>query len=120
LISYCDDDWPNDPDDRHSTTSHLFLSVGNVISWLSKKQAVVALSTSKAECIALCSAAQKAVWLRRLLNSFQKIPGAVVLMEGNQGAIALSQNPVEHARTKHVNIRYYLVFCPRSRGEKTH
>jgi len=87
----------------------LFLSAGGVISWLSKKQAVVALSPSEAEYIALCSAAQEAVWLRRLLNSFQEIPDAVVLMEDNQGAIALSQNPVEHARTKHVDIRYHFV-----------
>ena len=47
LIGYCDADWANDPDDRHFTTGHLFLSAGGVISWLSKKQAVVALSPAQ-------------------------------------------------------------------------
>jgi len=61
FIGFCDADRANDPDDRHSTTGHLFLSAGGVISWLSKKQAVVALSTSEAEYIALCFAAQEAV-----------------------------------------------------------
>ena len=69
LIGYSDADWAGDLEDRHSTTGNLFLMTGGPISWLSKKQAVVALSTSEAEYVALSSATQEVVWLRKLLIS---------------------------------------------------
>ena len=67
LIKYCDADWADDRDDRYSISENVFLMVGGPISWLSKKQAIVALSTSEAECVALCIATQEAAWLRRSL-----------------------------------------------------
>ena len=110
MTGYSDADWASDPDDRHSTTRHLFVIAGGTVSWLSKKQAIVALSTTKAEYVALCSAAQEAVWLRRMLYELGTLSEKpTVLMEDNQGAIALSQNPVEHARTKHIEIRYHFI-----------
>ena len=100
---------------------------GGAISWLSKKQAVVALSTSEAEYVALSSATQEAVWLRRLLTDLSAVPqGPTLVMEDNQGAIAIARNPVAHGRTKHIDIRYHyireavqegtvvLCFCPTS------
>jgi len=108
LIGYSDADWRGDADDRHSTTGNLFMMAEGAISWVSKKQAVVALST--AEYIALSFATQEAVWLRRLLSDFGAAPTKpTVLMEDNQGAIAIARNPVAHARTKHIDIRYYYV-----------
>ena len=110
LIGYSDADWAGDQDDRHSTTGNLFVMAGGPISWLSKKQAVVALSTSEAEYVALSAATQEAVWLRRLLTSLKAIPnGPTVLMEDNQGAIAIAKNPIAHARTKHIDIRYHYI-----------
>jgi len=110
MTGYSDADWASDPDDRHSTTGHLFVIAGGTVSWLSKKQAIVALSTTEAEYVALCSATQEAVWLRRLLNELETVSDKpTVLMEDNQGAIAISQNPVEHARTKHIDVRYHFV-----------
>ena len=53
LIGFSDADWAGDQDDRHSTTGNLFLMAGGPVSWLSKKQAIVALSTSEAEYVAL-------------------------------------------------------------------
>ena len=83
---------------------------GGAISWLSMKQATVALSTSEAEYVALSLAAQKAVWLRRPLADLQSAPhGPTLLMEENQGAIAFARNPVAHARTKHIDIRYHYI-----------
>ena len=71
------------------------LYVPSTISWLSKKQAVVALSTSEAEYIALSLATQEAVWLRRLLTDLMAPPdGPTILMEDNQGAIAIARNPI--------------------------
>ena len=109
MIGYSDADWGGDADNRHSTTGNLFLMAGGAISWLSKKQAVVALSTSEAEYIALSLATQEAVWLKRLLTELRVPNQPVVLMEDNQGAIAIAKNPIAHSRTKHIDIRYHYI-----------
>ena len=110
FIGYSDADWAGDQNDRHSTTGNIFLMADGPISWLSKKQPIVALSTSEAEYVALSSVTQEAVWLKRLLNSINAIPpGPVVIMEDNQGAIAIARNPVAHARTKHIDIRFHYI-----------
>ena len=91
LIGYCDADWAGDRDDRHSTSRNVFLMAGGPISWLSKKQAIVALSTSEAEYVALCIATQEAAWLRRLLADLKVLTNVpTLLMEDNQGAIAIA------------------------------
>ena len=110
LIGYSDADWAGDLDDRHSTTGNLFIMAGGSIDWLSKKQGVVALSTSEAEYVALSAATQEATWLRRLLSDLNvSTTTPTVLMEDNQGAIAIARNPIIHARTKHIDIRYHYV-----------
>ena len=126
LIGYTDADWAGDLDDRHSTTGNIFMMGGGPVSWLSKKQAIVALSTSEAEYVALSFATQEVVWLMKLLITDLKSTSQkpTVLMEDNQGAISIAKNPVAHARTKHIDIRYHyireavqngtinLCFCP--------
>ena len=110
LIGYADADWAGDPEDRHSTSGNLFLMGEGPISWLSKKQTTVALSTSEAEYVSVSAATQEVVWLRRLLTDIQAIPeGPTVIMEDNQGAIGIAKNPIQHARTKHIDIRYHYV-----------
>ena len=106
LVGFSDADWAGDMDDRHSTSGNIFMMAG----WLSKKQCVVALSSTEAEYIALCSATQEAVWLRRLLGDLSgEVSKPTVIMEDNQGAIALAQNPITHARTKHIDICHHFV-----------
>ena len=110
LVGYSDADWAGDQDDRHSTTGNLFVMSGSPVSWLSKKQPMVSLSTSEAEYVALSSATQEAVWLRRLFDDLQaNLKEPTVVMEDNQGAIAMAKNPVSHHRTKHIDIRYHYV-----------
>ncbi len=110
LTGYSDADWAGDLDDRHSTTGNLFMMAGGAISWASKKQATVALSTAEAEYVALSAATQEIVWLRRLLTDLKVLPdGPTTLMGDNQGAIAIAKNPVAHARTKHIDIRYHYI-----------
>ena len=105
LIGYSDADWAGDMDDRHSTSGNLFLLAKGAVSWLSKKQATVALSTTEAEYVALSAATQEAIWLRRLLADVGKPhKEPIVVNEDNQGAIAMAKNPVGHARTKHIDI----------------
>ena len=109
-VGYADANWAGDLDDRHSTTGNVFLMAGGAISWLSKKQTSMALSTAEAEYISLSSASQENAWLRRLLVDIGlNVQGPTVLMEDNQGAISMAQNPVNHSRTKHIDIRYHYV-----------
>ena len=109
ITGFSDADWAGDLDDRHSTTGNVFLLAGGAISWLSKKQAVVALSTSEAEYVALSLAAQEAAWLQKLLTDLQIPPKPIVIKEDNQGAIALARNPIAHSRTKHIDIRFHFI-----------
>ena len=67
LTGYSEADWAGDMDDRHSTSGNVFSFACRAVSWLSKKQATVTLSTAEAEYVALSTATQEAIWLRRLL-----------------------------------------------------
>ena len=109
LVGYSDADWGGDSDDRHSTPGNLFLMAGGAVSCLSKKQAVVALSTSEVEYIALSLATQEAVSLRKLLAELNLPNKPVMMMEDNQGAIAIAKNPIAHSRTKYIDIQYHYV-----------
>ena len=110
LSGYSDADWAGDRDDRRSTSGHVFLMAKGAVSWCSKKQSVVALSTSEAEYVALSQATQELVWLRRLLAGIgQPIEGPTTLYEDNQGTIAIARNPISHSRTKHIDIKYHFV-----------
>ena len=83
---------------------------GGAISWPSKKQPTVALSTSESEYIAQCPATNEAVWLGQLMNDLQlDCTAATTIHEDNQGTIAMSKNLVLHKRTKHIDIKYHFV-----------
>ena len=109
LISFSDADWAGDRDDRKSTTGNIHMLSGAAVSWLSKKQPIVALSTAESEYIALCLAAQETMHLRRLLCEIGLEQTTTRMLEDNQGAIALARNPVNHSRTKHIDIKYHYV-----------
>ena len=99
-----------DLDDRHSSSGNLFLMCGGAVNWLSNKQPIVTLSTAEAEYVALSTATQEAVWLRKLLKDFGEAQDqATMVMEDNQGAICIAKNPAEHLRTKHIDIRYHYI-----------
>jgi len=84
---------------------------GAAISCLSRKQPVIALATTEAEYIALCTAAQKATWLRHLLTNITAPPERpTTIREDNQSSIAFAKNPVSHARTKHIDVKFHF-FC---------
>ena len=82
---------------------------GAPISWRSKKQTPVALSTAEAEYVALATAAQEAVWLRIVMKGLNEEISPTVIHEDNQSAIAIAKNPQFHSRTKHVDIKYHFV-----------
>ena len=108
LTGYTDADWAGDLSTRRSTTGYVFQVQGNTVSWCSKRQGCVARSTTEAEYIALSTASQEAVWLRRLLESvLKKQDKPITLYEDNQGTIELTKNPKFHNRTKHIDVSYH-------------
>ncbi|KAJ4820349.1 polyprotein [Rhynchospora pubera] len=110
LIGYSDSDWAGNLDDRKSTSGQVFFYGNNAISWSSKKQATVALSTAEAEYSAVTSAACQAVWIRSLLEELNcEQIGATTLYCDNQSAIAIANNPVHHNRTKHIDTRLHFI-----------
>jgi len=110
LVGYSDANWGNDLDTRKSTTGYLFLFSGGAISWSSKRQSTVALSTTEAEYMAITHATKEAVWLRTLLKELgYEQTGATTIYEDNQSCISLAKNPVHHARTKHIDIQHHFI-----------
>ena len=117
LTGYCDSDWGSsiDPEGaRRSTTGYCFNlnKIGGAISYKSRRQPAVALSSTEAEYMGLSAATQEALYLKQLLNDIDsqfKIKIPIVVYEDNKGAIALIENPVHHQRTKHIDIRYHFI-----------
>lgn len=110
LSGYVDADWASDVNDRRSTSGFVFMLGGAAISWESKKQTSVALSSTEAEYIAAAHAAKEAVWLRRLLTELGlDTSHPTTLHIDNQSAIAIARNPEFHDRTKHIQVRYHFL-----------
>ena len=82
---------------------------GGAISWSSKKQTTVVLSTVEAEYVALSNAVKDACWLRQLFKDLGHNHGTTTMYVDNQGAIALTKNLDQHPKTKHIDIRYHFV-----------
>lgn len=110
-LGYVDADWGGDMDTRRSTTGYIFKVYGGTIAWKSKRQPTVALSTTEAEYMASADAAKQAVWLRLLLEDIGLGLGdqALQLVNDNAGAIALSKNPVNHEKSKHIDMRHHFI-----------
>jgi len=110
ILGYVDADWGSDVNDCKSTLGYVFTLSGGVISWSSKKQSTVALSSTKAEYIASAHAAKEAIWLRQLFTGLQQ-PSSfpIPLLIDNQLAIAIAKNPEFHDQTKYINIHYHFL-----------
>ena len=88
----------------------MFILGSGAVSWSSKKQPVVTLSTTEAEFIAVASGACQVVWLRRILKSLnQKQNGPILVYCDNVSTIKLSRNPVMHGRSKHIDVRFHFL-----------
>ncbi|CAH2109110.1 unnamed protein product [Euphydryas editha] len=110
MRGFCDVDWASNNIDRKSRTGYVFISQGGAVSWCSRRQQTVALSTAEAEYMAMSSAAQEALWLRQLHVEFgQPLAGPLHIFSGNQSAIKLSTNYCYLPRSKHIDIRYHFL-----------
>ena len=95
--------------DGHSTTGWLLKIGTGPVSWCSKKQSIVALSSTESEYIAAGSAVQEVLWLRGILCELGATPGTTTVHCDNQGAKALAESSRYHQRTKHINVRYHFI-----------
>ncbi|CAJ2660445.1 unnamed protein product [Trifolium pratense] len=110
LIGYSDSDWSGDKVERKSTMGYVFTLFDCPISWSSKKQNVVALSTCEAEYISACNAACQGIWLQSLLQEMKiDIEDGVELMVDNKSAINLAKNPIAHGRSKHIETKFHFL-----------
>ena len=110
LQAYSDADWAGDPTDRRSIIGYCFMLGDSLISWRSKKQTVVARSSTEAEYRALAATTAELIWLRWLLQDLGiDCSAATQLHCDNQSAIQIAHNDVIHERTKHIEIDCHFI-----------
>jgi hypothetical protein len=116
LIGYSDADWVGCKIDRKSTSETCQFLGRSLVSWASKKQNSVALSTAEAEYIAAGHCCAQLLWMRQTLRDYGYKLSKVPLLCDNESAIHMADNPVEHSRTKHIDIRYHFLRDHQQRG----
>jgi hypothetical protein len=109
LSGWCDADWANDKDTRRSVTGYIFKLGDGVISWQSKRQPTVALSSTEAEYMSASYAACEAAFLHQMLSELGYKQSTVTLHCDNQSCIALSNNPAYHQRSKHIDVQHHFI-----------
>jgi len=106
---YCDSDWASQQH-RHSISGFSFHFGHGAVSWSSKKQNIIALSSTEAEYIAQTHAAKEVVWLRNFISEMQgKKEKGITLLCDNQGVIALAKDNKFYSQTKHIDLRYHFI-----------
>nr|GEV84796.1 retrovirus-related Pol polyprotein from transposon TNT 1-94 [Tanacetum cinerariifolium] len=108
-IVYAESDHARGYVDRKSTSGVCTFMKCFLTSWFSKKQTALAISTTKAEYVSTEKSCQQALWMKQALVDYGIRLDDIPLMCDNKGAIDLSKNPVQHSRTKHIEIRYHFL-----------
>ena len=123
LVGYADASYANE-EGYFSRSGFGFMIGDSLVSWCSQKQPIHAQSAAEAEYYAAVSASNEAVWLKQLMEDLGNHQKTITIHEDNQACIALSKNPQDHKRTKHIQIKYHvirdyvnkgiikLVYCP--------
>ena len=111
LVGYSDSDWASCADDRRSTTGYYFClnAAGPPVSWKSRKQPTVALSSCEAEYMAFTDCVQEAMFLQMMLSEVISVPTPIPIHGDNQGAIALVKNPIISNRSKHIDTKHHFI-----------
>ncbi len=118
LVAFADATYGGDTGDRRSVSGAVIMFVGGVVSWMSRTQRYVSLSSSEAEHIAMAEATKDVLFLRQSLGfmwpecAVQK----VVMYEDNEGALRLASNPLSSVRAKHIDVRYHFIRDKVKRG----
>lgn len=119
VLGYCDSDYAADLDTRRSTTGYVFLMHGGAISWQSRKQPTVAVSTTEAEYMAAASATKEALCLRTLLRDFGYLISPLTILGDNQACIKLLKNKMSSQRSKHIDVMHHFARERVARNEVT-
>jgi len=107
--AFCDADWESDPNDKRSTLGATIFLGPNLVPWWSKKQSIVARSSTEVEYQSLTLATSEVTWIQSLLAEL-KVPHAPrIIFCDNMSTIALAHNPVMHSRTKHTKLDFFFV-----------
>ena len=110
LIAYTNADWGGCPDTRRSTSGYCVFLGDNLVSWSSKRQATLSRSSAEAEYRGVANVVSETCWLRNLLLELHcPLSKATIVYYDNVSAIYLSGNPVQHQRTKHVELDIHFV-----------
>ena len=113
MTGYCDSDWASSDESRRSTTGNCFTmnKYGSTISWKSRRQPTVALSSTEAEYSGLLACTQEALYLKQLCKEIDPklITEPIIIYEDNQCAIALVENSVHHQHTNPIDIRFHFI-----------
>ena len=110
LVGFSDSDWAGDPISRRSVSGYVFLFGGTAVSWSSRKQPSVALSSTEGEYMATTQASRDAIYLRNFLSEIgYPVHGPTTIYVDNQSAIALASTTSFHARSKHIEIRHHFI-----------
>jgi hypothetical protein len=117
LQGYVDADWGGDKDKRRSTSGYIFILAGGAVAWRSVRQQSVALSTMEAEYQAMCEATKEAVYLRSILEflGFAQLEPTEIHVD-NAAAIQLGNNPTDHSRAKHIDLKFHFNREAQDRG----
>jgi len=106
---YCDADYAGDVDNRRSTTGGIFTIAGGAVSWMSKLQKCVVVSSCEAEYVAASTVTREALFMRNILRDMTGSNLVVDMNADNQGALKLIRNPISSMRSKHIDIAYHFV-----------
>ena len=109
LMGYSDSDHAGCKIDRKSTTGGCHFLGGKLVSWTSKKQTSVSISTAEAEYISAASCCAQILWIKNQLLDYGVKFSRTPIFCDNTSAIAISHNPVMHSKTKHIDIRYHFI-----------
>jgi len=124
LTGYTDSDMAGDIDTRKSTSGYLITYAGGAVSWQSRLQKCVALSTTEAEFIASVEASKEMLWMKKFIQELGFVQDRYVLYCDSQSAVHLAKNSTFHYRSKHIDTRYHwirdILECKMLELEKIH
>ncbi|GKB72361.1 putative RNA-directed DNA polymerase [Tanacetum coccineum] len=112
VTGYCDTSWQTNKDDRKSQSGWVFLLNEVTVTWKSSKQDTVADSICKSEYIAACEASKEAIWMKNFIRDLGVVPTVqdpIEIFCDNESAVALTKEPKDHGKSKHIDRKYHFV-----------